>query len=120
MTQNLFTRIMNTGSKQKKGDPDVQVWLRQTSLTPHPFFGACELATLRVLSDKRTLFPEKRMLRSAERRGEAVVLNVADGLGSLKANPSSKKNRLAEYQVVLFFQAAFGVWMAAGVFGFTR
>ncbi|WP_369587700.1 hypothetical protein [Kingella oralis] len=111
---------MNTGSKQKKGDPDVQVWLRQTSLTPHPFFGACELATLRVLSDKRTLFPEKRMLRSAERRGEAVVLNVADGLGSLKANPSSKKNRLAEYQVVLFFQAAFGVWMAAGVFGFTR
>ena len=30
-------------SKQKKGDPDVQVWLRQTSLTPHPFFGACEL-----------------------------------------------------------------------------
>ena len=111
---------MNTGSKQKKGDPDVQVWLRQTSLTPHPFFGACELATLRVSSDKRTLFPEKRMLHSAERRGEAVVLNVADGLGSLKANPSSKKNRLAEYQAVLFFQAAFGVWMAAGVFGFTR
>jgi len=26
MPQNLFTRIMNTGSKQKKGDPDVQVW----------------------------------------------------------------------------------------------
>jgi len=25
MPQNLFTRIMNTGSKQKKGDPDVQV-----------------------------------------------------------------------------------------------
>ena len=25
MTQNLFARIMNTGSKQKKGDPDVQV-----------------------------------------------------------------------------------------------
>ena len=24
-------------SKQKKGDPDVQVWLRQTSLTAHPF-----------------------------------------------------------------------------------
>ena len=57
-------------SKQKKGDPDVQVWLRQTSLTPHPFFGACELAVLRTSSDKRTLFPEKRMLRSAERRGE--------------------------------------------------
>ena len=57
--------------KQKKGDPDVQVWLRQTSLTPHPFFGACELATLRVSSDKRTLVPEKRMLRSAGRRGES-------------------------------------------------
>jgi len=111
---------MNTGSKQKKGDPDVQVWLRQTSLTPHPFFGACELVALCASSNKRTLFPEKRMLHSAERRGEAVVLNVADGLGSLKANPSSKKNRLAEYQVVLFFQAAFVVWMAAGVFGFTR
>ena len=25
MTQNLFVWIMNTGSKQKKGDPDVQV-----------------------------------------------------------------------------------------------
>jgi len=24
-------------SKKKKGDPDVQVWLRQTSLTAHPF-----------------------------------------------------------------------------------
>ena len=55
--------------KQKKGDPDVQVWLRQTSLTPHPFFGACELAALCASSDKRTLVPEKRMLRSAERRG---------------------------------------------------
>ncbi|MDO4658180.1 MAG: hypothetical protein Q4A85_10220, partial [Kingella sp. (in: b-proteobacteria)] len=58
MTQNLFVRTMNTGSKQKKGDPDVQVWLRQTSLTEHPFFGACELAALRAPSDKRTLFPE--------------------------------------------------------------
>jgi len=89
---------------------------------PHSasFFGACELVALCASSNKRTLFPEKRMLHSAERRGEAVVLNVADGLGSLKANPSSKKNRLAEYQVVLFFQAAFVVWMAAGVFGFTR
>ena len=48
-------------SKQKKGDPDVQVWLRQTSLTTHPFFGACELAALRASSNKRTLFPEKRM-----------------------------------------------------------
>ena len=61
---------MNTGSKQKKGDPDVQVWLRQTSLSPYPFFGACELAALRASSDKRTLVPEKRMLRSAGRRGE--------------------------------------------------
>jgi len=69
MTQNLFTRLMNTGSKQKKGDPDVQVWLRQTSRRLHPFFGACELATLRAPLDKRTLFPEKRMLRSAGRRG---------------------------------------------------
>ena len=56
------------------------------------------------------------MLRSAERRGEAVVLNVADGLGSLKANPSSKKNRLAEYQAVLFFQAAFGDWRQPEIF----
>jgi len=46
MPQNLFAWTMNTGSKQKKGDPDVQVWLRQTSLSPHPFFGACELAAL--------------------------------------------------------------------------
>ena len=69
MTQNLFAWIMNTGSKQKKGDPDVQVWLRQTSRRLHPFFGACELAALRASSDKRTLFSEKRMLHSAGRRG---------------------------------------------------
>ncbi|MFC2293533.1 MAG: hypothetical protein ACFNLD_09960, partial [Kingella oralis] len=61
--------------KQKKGDPDVQVWLRQTSLTPHPFFGACELAALRASSNKRTLFPEKRMLRSAGRRGDGSSIN---------------------------------------------
>ena len=78
-------------SKQKKGGPDVQVWLRQTSLTPHPFFGACELAALRASSDKRTLVSEKRMLRSAERRGEAVASNVADRLGSLKPTLSNKK-----------------------------
>ena len=48
----------------------LQVWLRQTSLTTHPFFGACELAALRASSDKRTLFSEKRMLRSAGRRGK--------------------------------------------------
>ena len=62
----------------------MQVWLRQTSLTAHPFFGACELVALRAPSDKRTLFPEKRMLRSAGRRGEAAASNVCDGLSSLK------------------------------------
>ena len=97
----LTMRLMPTGhllffaspkkSKQKKGDPDVQVWLRQTSLTAHPFFGACELAALRASSNKRTLFPEKRMLRSAGRRGRAAVLNVCGELGSLKVNLSSKK-----------------------------
>ena len=91
----LTMRLMPTGhllffaspkkSKQKKGDPDVQVWLRQTSLTAHPFFGACELAALCASSDKRTLFPEKRMLRSAGRRGEVAALNVCDGLGSLRS-----------------------------------
>ena len=80
-------------SKQKKGDPDVQVWLRQTSLTAHPFFGACELAALCASSDKRMLVPEKRILRSAGRRGGAVASNICDGLGSLKFNLSrfSKK-----------------------------
>ncbi|WP_369584611.1 hypothetical protein [Kingella oralis] len=77
---------------QKKGDPDVQVWLRQTSLTAHPFFGACELAALRASSDKRTLFPEKRMLRSAGRRGGAATLTIYEALGSLKINLSSKKS----------------------------
>ena len=40
---------------------------------PHcaSFFGACELVALCASLDKRTLFPEKRMLRSAERRGGA-------------------------------------------------
>ena len=78
--------------KQKKGDPDVQVWLRQTPLTAHPFFGACELAALCASSDKRTLFPEKRMLRSAGRRGGAAVLTIYEALGSLKINLSSKKS----------------------------
>ncbi|WP_369586800.1 hypothetical protein [Kingella oralis] len=91
MPQNLFTRIMNTGSKQKKGDPDVQVWLRQTSRRLHPFFGACELAALRASSDKHTLFPEKRMLRSAGRRGGAAALNSCEALGSLKFNLPSRK-----------------------------
>ena len=75
----LTMRLMPTGhllffaspkkSKQKKGDPDVQVWLRQTSRRLHPFFGACELAALCASSNKRTLVSEKRMLRSAGRRG---------------------------------------------------
>ena len=71
----------------------MQVWLRQTSLTAHPFFGACELAALCASSDKRMLVPEKRILRSAGRRGGAVASNICDGLGSLKFNLSrfSKK-----------------------------
>ncbi|MDO4658318.1 MAG: hypothetical protein Q4A85_10925, partial [Kingella sp. (in: b-proteobacteria)] len=47
-------------------------------------------AALRAPSDKRTLFPEKRILCSAGRRGERVaVVNGCDGLGSLKPNPSN-------------------------------
>ena len=64
-----------------------------TSRRLHPFFGACELAALCASSDKRTLLPEKRILRSAGRRGGAVASNICDGLGSLKFNLSrfSKK-----------------------------
>ncbi|EEP68991.1 hypothetical protein GCWU000324_00902 [Kingella oralis ATCC 51147] len=36
-----------------------------------------------------------------------AVVNGCDGLGSLKVNLSSKKNRLAEHQAVLHFQAAY-------------
>ena len=98
----LTMRLMPTGHflffaspkkrKQKKGDPDVQVWLRQTSRRPHSFFSACELAALCASSDKRMLVPEKRILRSAGRRGGAVAFNICDGLGSLKFNLSSKKS----------------------------
>ena len=58
MPQNLFTRIMNTGSKQKKGDPDVQVCFADF---PHSasFFGACELVALRAPSGNARLFPKK-------------------------------------------------------------
>ena len=91
-------------SKQKKGDPDVQVWLRQTSLTPHPFFGACELVALRAPSNKRTLCPEKRMLRSAGRRGGAAASNICDGLGSLKINPSRKKTVWLNTKRFFFFR----------------
>ena len=106
MTQNLFARIMNTGSKQKKGDPDVQVWLRQTSRRLHPFFGACELAALCASSNKRTLVSEKRMLRSAGRRGGAAALNSCEALGSLKANLASKKS-LGRTPSCFVFQTAF-------------
>ena len=77
-------------SKQKKGDPDVQVWLRQTPLSPHPFFGACELAVLRTSSDKRTLFPEKKCSVRLNVREGAAALNICEALGSLKGNLSSK------------------------------
>ena len=40
-----------------------------------PYRGVCELAALRASSDKRTLFPEKRMLRSAGRRKEDSTIN---------------------------------------------
>ena len=78
-------------SKQRKTTPTYRFAAR-TTLTPHPFFGACELAALRASSDKRTLFSEKRMLRSAERRGGATALNICDGLGRLKT-----VKRLAEF-----------------------
>ena len=91
-------------SKQKKGDPDVQVWLRQTSLTPHPFFGACELGALRAPSGKRTLVSEKRMLRSAERRGEAAALNSCEALGSLKPKRINKKTVRRNTKQILFFR----------------
>ena len=95
-------------SKQKKGDPDVQVWLRQTSRRLHSFFGACELAALRASSDKRTLFSEKRMLRSAGRRGRAVASNSCEALGSLKANLSSKKTVWHNAKRFCFFRLPIG------------
>ena len=70
-------------SKQRKATPTCRS-ASQTSLTAHPFFGACELAALRASSDKRTLVPEKRMLRSAGRRGGAAASNSCEALGSLK------------------------------------
>ena len=71
---------MNTGSKQKKGDPDVQVWLRQTSLTAHPFFGACKLAVLRTPSGNARFFPKKGCCVRLDVGEWAVVSNVCDGL----------------------------------------
>jgi len=61
--------------KQKKGDPDVQVWLRQTSRRLHPFFGACELVALCASLDKRTLFPKKEC---------SVRLDVGGESGGIK------------------------------------
>ena len=59
-TQNLFTRIMNTGSKQKKGDPDVQVWLRQTSLTSASFFRRVRTSrALHVVEQTHAFFRKK-------------------------------------------------------------
>ena len=90
-------RLMPTGhllffaspkkSKQKKGDPDVQVWLRQTSLTPHPFFGACELVAFYAPSDNARLFPKKECCVRLDVGEWAVASSVCDGLtkkGSLK------------------------------------
>ena len=74
-------------SKQKKGDPDVQVWLRQTSITPHPFFSAYELVALRSPSDSARFFPKKECCVRLDVGERAVALNVCDGLtkkGSLK------------------------------------
>ena len=91
MPQNLFTRIMNTGSKQKKGDPDVQV---RCANVPHSASFFRRVRTSRALRavGQRTLVSEKRMLRSAGRRGRAAASNICDGLGSLKINLSSKKS----------------------------
>ena len=93
-------------SKQRKATPTCRS-ASQTSLTAHPFFGACELAALCASSDKRTLFPEKRMLRSAGRRGVAAALNICEALGSLKANPFSTKPFGSTLNGFVF-QAAFG------------
>ena len=93
-------------SKQRKATPTCRFAAR-TSLTAHPFFGACELAALCASSDKRTLVSEKRMLRSAERRGEAVASNVADRLGNLKSTLSNKKP-FGRTPSGFVFQAAFG------------
>ena len=75
-------------SKQRKATPTCR-------FAAHPFFGACELAALRASSNKRTLVPEKRMLRSAGRRGGAAASNSCEALGSLKIGG--------------WFQAAFGI-----------
>ena len=67
-----FSLLRQRKVSKRKATPTCRFAAR-TSLTPHPFFGACELVALRAPSDKRTLVSEKRMLRSAGRRGRAVV-----------------------------------------------
>ena len=71
--------------KQRKATPTCRP-AAQTSLTAHPFFGACELAALCASSDKRTLVPEKACsVRLHDGEGEAT-LNGCGELGSLKTD----------------------------------
>ena len=89
MTQNLFAWIMNTGSKQKKGDPDVQVWLRQTSLTAHPFFRRVRKPHFVRRRTSARFFPKKGCFVRLDVGKRVAVVNGCDGLGSLKPNPSN-------------------------------
>ena len=76
MTQNLFARIMNTGSKQKKGDPDVQV---RCANFPHfaSFFR-------RVRTSRAT-----RVVGFFPKKGRSVRLDVGEW-----AVVSTKRDRL--------------------------
>ena len=59
MTQNLFAWTMNTGSKQKKGDPDVQV---RCANFPHcaSFFRRVRTSrALRVVEQVHAFFRKK-------------------------------------------------------------
>ena len=92
-------------SKQRKATPTCRS-ASQTSLTPHPFFGACELAALRAPSDKRTLVSEKKMLRSAGRRGVG---------SSVKRLLWINQNRQPEnWKWGFYFQAVFRLTNNAG------
>ena len=95
--QNLFTRIMNTGSKQKKGDPDVQVCFADF---PH-----CASFFRRVRTSAR-FFPKKECCVRLDVGEWAVALNSCEALGSLKANLASKKS-LGRTPSCFVFQAAF-------------
>ena len=73
-------------SKQRKATPTCRS-ASQTSLTPHPFFGACELVALRGPSDNARLFPKKECCVRLDVGEWAVASSVCDGLtkkGSLK------------------------------------